>query len=131
MASVLGWPVEDCALIRADETPVGFLCWRTPPEEELRAAGLVDLAPGLVDIDVLIGEPELLGRGLGRRALEHLLARLRADPRVTVAGLGTAVENARAIRAFEKAGFRTIREFEDPEIGPCVYMVAEVGPTAR
>jgi aminoglycoside 6'-N-acetyltransferase len=129
-ASVLGWPVEDCALIRADETPVGFLCWRTPPEEELLAAGLADLAPGLVDIDLLIGEPELLGRGLGPRALELLLARLRSDPRVTVAGLGTAVENARAVRAFGKAGFRTLREFEDPELGRCVYMVAEVGRSA-
>lgn len=126
----MGWPVEDCAVIETDGVPVGYMCWRTPPEDELEAAGLTDLPPGLVDIDVLIGDPELLGRGLGPRALELLLARLRADPLVRVAGVGTAVSNERAVRAFVKAGFRTLREFEDAERGRCLYMVAEVGGVA-
>lgn len=130
LESALGWPVEDCALIEADGAPIGYLCWRTPPEDELEAAGLTDLPQGLVDIDVLIGEPELLGRGLGPRALDLLLARLRADPLVRVAGVGTAASNERAVRAFLKAGFRTLREFEDPESGPCLYLVAEVGHAA-
>jgi len=127
LESVLEWPVENCALIEADGVPVGYMCWRTPPEDELEAAGLADLPPGLVDIDVLLGEPELVGRGLGPRALELLLARLREDPLVRVAGVGTAVSNERAVRAFIKAGFRALREFHDPESGPCLYMVAEVG----
>ncbi len=79
-----------------------------------------------MDIDVLIGEPEFLGRGLGPRSLNLLLARLRANPLVLVAGVGTAVSNERAVRAFMKAGFRTVREFQDPEFGPCLYLVAEV-----
>lgn len=126
LESALGWPAEDCALIQADGVSVGFICWQTPPEEGLVAAGLADLPRGLVDIDVLIGEPEFLGRGLGPSALELLLARLRADPRVLVAGVGTAVSNERAVRAFMKAGFRRLREFQDPGFGPCLYMVADV-----
>jgi len=125
--SVSGWPVENCALIEADGILVGYICWRTPPEDELEAAGLADLPRGLVDIDLLIGEPELLGRGLGPRSLDLLVARLRADPLVRFAGVGTAVSNERAVRAFKKAGFRTVREFQDPELGRCSYMVAEVG----
>ena len=117
---------ETHAVIVADGVPVGYLCWQTPPRDELEAAGLTDLPADLVDIDVLIGEPEFIDHGVGPRSLGLLLARLRVDPFVTVAGVGTSVSNARAIRAFEKAGFRLLREFQDPEFGSCWYMVIEV-----
>lgn len=117
---------ESHALIVADGAPVGYLCWREPPAGELEAAGLADLPRGLVDVDILIGNPELLGQGVGSRALEILLARLRSEQAVAFAGLGTSVSNANAIRCFAKAGFRLFREFQDPEWGPCKYMIAEV-----
>ena len=121
---------ESCAVIVADGAPVGYLCWQTLQEDELKAAGLADLPEGLVDIDVMIGEPEFIGRGVGPRSLGLLLARLRADPFVSVAGVGTSVSNDRAIRAFKKAGFRLFREFQDPEFGSCWYMVVEVRDAA-
>jgi aminoglycoside 6'-N-acetyltransferase len=114
------------ALIVADGTPVGYLCWQEPPAEELEAAGLSDLPRRLVDIDILIGELDLLGQGVGSRALELLLARLRFEPSVAFAGLGASVSNTNAIRCYEKAGFRVFREFQDPEWGPCKYLIAEV-----
>lgn len=117
---------ETHAIIVADGKPVGYLCWQKPAQQELDAAGLADLPQGLVDIDILIGEPELLGRGIGSQALGLLLARLRQDSAIRFAGLGTSVSNTRAIRAYERAGFRLFREFQDPEWGPCRYMVAEV-----
>jgi aminoglycoside 6'-N-acetyltransferase len=82
----------------------------------------------LVDIDIMIGEPEALGRGVGPRALGLLLDRFRADPRVEWAGLGTSLANERAIRAFEKAGFQRFREIADPEIGPGLYLVKDLRP---
>lgn len=117
---------ESHALIVADGAPVGYVCWQEPPAAELQAAGLDDIPKGLVDIDLLIGEPVLLGRGIGTRTLEILLARLRSDRAVAFAGLGTSMSNPRAIRCFAKAGFRLFREFHDPEWGPCQYLIAEV-----
>lgn len=114
------------ALIVVDGAPAGYLCWQQPPKEELEAADLTDLPSGLVDIDILIGDPSLLGRGVGSRALELLLARLRCQPSVAFAGVGTSAENTNAIRCFQKAGFRLHREFHDPEWGPCKYLIAEV-----
>ena len=114
------------ALIVADGTPVGYLCWQEPPKEELEEADLTDLPSGLVDIDILIGDADLLGQGIGSRALELLLARFRYNPAVAFAGLGTSVSNTNAIRCYEKAGFRLHREFQDPEWGPCKYLIAEV-----
>jgi aminoglycoside 6'-N-acetyltransferase len=122
---------ESHALIVADGRPVGYLCWGQPPSEELEAADLTDLPSGLVDIDILIGDPDLLGRGVGSRALQLLLTRLRSEPSVAFAGLGTAADNTNAIRCFQKAGFRLHREFQDPEWGPCKYLIAEVNGAAR
>ncbi len=85
----------------------------------------MDVPDDLVDIDILIGEPEFLGRGVGPRALVLVLAKLRGEG-VGFAGLGTSTSNRAAIRAFEKAGFRTFRDFEDPEFGTCRYLVAQV-----
>ena len=121
-----GHSPDSHAVVVADGVPVGYLCWQSPPRELLAAAGLADLPEDLVDIDILIGEPEVIGRGVGRRCLGLLLARLRADPSVSAAGLGTSVSNERAIRAFERAGFRLFREFQDSEFGSCRYMVADV-----
>jgi len=118
------------ALIVADGVPVGYLCWQKPPRQELEAAGLTDLPEGLVDIDILIGAPELLGQGIGSQALQLLLARLRRDSPVRFAGVGTSVSNRRALRAFERAGFRLFREFQDPEWGPCRYLVADLRGTS-
>jgi len=117
---------EAHAIIVVDGTPVGYVCWQKPARHELDAAGLLDLPEGLVDIDILIGEPERLGQGIGSQALGLLLARLGRDSAIRFAGLGTSASNARAIRASERAGFRLFREFQDPEWGPCRYMVAPV-----
>ncbi|NNE68355.1 MAG: GNAT family N-acetyltransferase [Pyrinomonadaceae bacterium] len=114
------------AVILADGDPVGYLCWQSPSRNELEDAGLADLPEDIVDIDILIGEPEFRNRGVGPRSLELLLNRLKADPLVSIAGVGTAVSNKRAIRAFEKAGFRVFREFKDPAFGSSCYMVVRV-----
>jgi aminoglycoside 6'-N-acetyltransferase len=121
-------PSDSHAMIMAGARPVGYLCWEPPPPEALAAAGLSDLPDRLMDIDIMIGEPNALGRGIGPRALALLLERFKRDPAFAWAGLGTSLANKRAIRAFEKAGFRHFREFLDPEIGPALYLVAELRP---
>jgi aminoglycoside 6'-N-acetyltransferase len=100
----------DMALIAMDGDPVGLICWQIPTREELAEAGLDDLPRDLVDIDLMIGEAEALGRGIGPAALRRLFERLRAKgvPRV---GLATSQTNLRALRAFEKAGFTPWRDF--------------------
>lgn len=95
------------ALILADGEPVGYVCWQKPSSRELQDAGLADLPAGLVDIDMLIGDPLYLGRGIGPRALRLLFERL-ARTGVLVAGLGTSAENRAAIRAYEKARLQAV-----------------------
>ena len=111
-----------CAIIAVNRTPVGYICWQTLSQDERKAAGLTDLSADCVDIDILVGDPEVVGQGIGTAALSLLLERLRSEGIAEVAGVGTSVANQDAIRAFEKAGFSLFREFQDPEFGLSQYM---------
>ena len=111
------------ALIDCDGRPIGYLSWRKVARETLDAVGLQAIPAGSVDIDILIGEADCVGRGLGPKALALLVDWLRADPTVPLAGLTPSVENLIAQRAYEKAGFRKLREYEAPGFGRGVLMV--------
>lgn len=80
--------------------------------------------PGVRGIDQSIGEPALLGKGLGTRLVQALLAHLFADPSVTKVQTDPAPNNTRAIRCYEKAGFKRIGTVVTPD-GPAVYMLCE------
>ena len=63
--------------------------------------------PSTPHVDIFLG-PEYQDRGLGTDALRTIVRHLldeRGHHRIT---LGTSVQNARAIRCYEKVGFRTV-----------------------
>jgi aminoglycoside 6'-N-acetyltransferase len=126
LAEIRAHRVETQAIIEADGRPVGYLCWQTPGPAELAAAGLGDLPADLVDIDLMIGVADRLGRGIGPEALIQLCLRLQRQGASTV-GLGTATANGRALRAFEKAGFRPYRDFQEGGVG-MRYLTRRLAP---
>lgn len=111
-------------MILADGLAVGYLRWSIPSRDELDAAGLLGIPAGTMDIDILIGEEENTGQGIGSQALCLLVERLFKNPGVSMAMLCTSTSNLRAIRAFEKAGFRRVQNFFDPVYGKmCLFVV--------
>ncbi len=122
-AAVTRQPASDQALISVAGLPVGYLLWRRLDPAEVAEAGLADLPSDHMDLDILIGEPEWMGRGVGPMALQMILARLGAEGCSSV-GVGTDLANARAVRAFEKAGFRQFRQFEENGRAIC-YLIRE------
>ena len=105
------------AIITIDGKSVGYIRWQIPSREELHAAGLDDLPDTMVDIDIAIGEFSYLGQGIGPQALQLLINRLFTLENVPMVMMCTSINNIRAKKSFEKAGFRKDRVFSDPEYG--------------
>jgi AacA4 family aminoglycoside N(6')-acetyltransferase len=85
--------------------------------------------PWVRGIDQSIADPELLGQGLGTRLVRSLVDLLFSNPQVTKVQTDPAPHNLRAIRCYEKAGFRKVKIIDTPD-GPALYMV-QTRPTSR
>ena len=80
--------------------------------------------PGVRGTDQFLGDVETLGYGLGAKMVSAFVTHLFEDASVTRVQTDPDPRNARAIRCYEKAGFRTVREVSTP-YGPALLMVAE------
>jgi len=103
----------DQYLIVVDGRPAGliqtYLVADSPDWEEI-----VGAEPGLAGVDLLIGEEELVGRGLGPEVLQAFAREVVFARPETHACVATVEEpNRRSWRAFEKAGFRHVRDVEE------------------
>jgi RimJ/RimL family protein N-acetyltransferase len=116
----------DHAIIACGGEEIGYLRWQRVDRPTLDALGLSEIPANSVDADILIGSATHIGMGLGPAALDVLAARLGCDPDVPLIGLTTERENTRAHRAFEKAGFRRVRQYEAPGLGLCHLMIREL-----
>lgn len=111
------------ALIAVRDQAVGYLRWQAVSREVLDSVGLHEVPAGSVDVDILIGKPEFVGRGIGPKALLVLLSQLRQRRDVPLVGLTTSVQNLSAQRAYTKVGFRMLQEYSPPGYGRCYLMV--------
>ncbi len=85
--------------------------------------------PGVRGIDQFLADAQQLNQGVGTAMVRAFVAMLFADPTVTRIQPDPRPDNARAIRCYEKAGFRRVGEIPTPD-GAAVYMVCErTGPT--
>jgi RimJ/RimL family protein N-acetyltransferase len=115
------------AVVTLGTSEVGYLRWQRVDRATLNALGLPEIPSNSVDADILLTEGSV-GRGLGPAALESLALEIRRDPTVPLIGLTTELENTRAHRAFEKAGFRIARQYEAPLLGLCHLMTLDLRP---
>jgi RimJ/RimL family protein N-acetyltransferase len=82
-------------------------------------AAVIDVADaGTAGADILIGEVELTGQGLGTEILRRFVAEVVFARQETTACVADPdARNVASLRAFEKAGFQVVREFVDPSDG--------------
>ena len=102
-------------LILYEGEPIGFIqSYRISAEDDEAYASLVDVEDS-AGVDLLIGDPEYLYRGLGRHVIRRFLSEhVFTDPGVEVCVIGPEPKNAAAIRAYEKAGFRYFKTIRVP-----------------
>jgi aminoglycoside 6'-N-acetyltransferase len=108
-------PTTAC-ILELGGAPIGYLQfyrWLAWPEEA--TALEVDADEDTFGIDLFIGEPDLVGRGLGTRVVSLICAHLERDHGASAVALTTETTNLRAQRAYEKAGFRKVRQVLDTD----------------
>jgi aminoglycoside 6'-N-acetyltransferase len=109
-------------IVAADTRPFAYLqCYNISAWN----AGFGQQPDGTRGLDQLIGEADMLGRGHGSAFIRAFAESLLADgtPRVVI---DPDPNNARAIRAYEKAGFRKDRLVDTPD-GMALLMIRDAG----
>lgn len=103
-------------LFMFDGTPIGYIQYwyigHHQNEEWIKDnPWLTELPSDAVGVDVSIGDPTLLSKGYGSAAVKAFVARLIGEGYRTII-IDPDPVNHRAVRAYEKAGFRTIPHLE-------------------
>lgn len=125
-AATIAWLVASSS---ARGRAIGYVQYYPLTEEEGRSYDVPSIE-GVYGMDLLVGQPDLWGRGMGTRVVSMVLGYLfqRLDARRVA--IDPVVTNHRAIRCYEKAGFRRVKvlprhELHEGEYRDCWLMVAE------
>jgi aminoglycoside 6'-N-acetyltransferase len=96
------------SIITVDGWPVGYIQTYLIGDYEpyARAIGVTERAAG---IDLFIGEPDMVHRGLGPQIIEAMLEIVFADETIESCIIGPELHNSAAIRCYAKAGFTYLR----------------------
>jgi RimJ/RimL family protein N-acetyltransferase len=101
-----GSGTETSCIIELDGLPVGYIQFYPWDEEPEAIDGMaLPSTAGAWGLDIFIGEPDLINRGIGTRAVDLLCRSLFRDRGASAVMIVAAADNARALRAYEKAGF--------------------------
>jgi RimJ/RimL family protein N-acetyltransferase len=115
LPSIEGRDPTDLYLIVFEDRHAGFIqTYRVSdyPEYQERVA----VETGVAGVDLFIGEEELIGRGVGSEALDRFVRNVVfSDPGIHACIADPDAENCASLRVFEKAGFRAVGSFADPE----------------
>ncbi len=112
---ILGEDPTDCYVIVENGREIGYIQTYVIANHPEYAA-LVNVAERAAGIDLFIGEPDRVHRGLGPQLLHDFMRDIVfAAPDVESCIIGPAISNASAIRAYEKAGFNYLKTINVPD----------------
>ncbi len=100
-------PWRELLIAEADGMPVGFMQLIDAAEEETHYWG--DVPTGPWAIDIWIGEARHRGQGIGEEMMRQALERCFARPAVDHVLIDPLLRNERAIRFYERIGFRHVQ----------------------
>jgi aminoglycoside 6'-N-acetyltransferase len=112
-----------CRIIEMSGAPIGYA---QAVDAAIWGADLPDdLEPGTWDLDLFIASEKHRGKGAGQRALMLLKNEVFSTTLAIAVCVFPSIKNERAVRAYEKAGFKWKSIWNDPALGHSWFMVAE------
>jgi aminoglycoside 6'-N-acetyltransferase len=106
-------------VIHLDGRPIGVIQSYRVSDYPDYVAELGPLPAAAISIDVFIGDPELIGKGHGAALVRAFLPGAFERYGLDYCVIGPSKSNVAAIRSYEKAGFRYLKEYrEDDTIDP-------------
>jgi aminoglycoside 6'-N-acetyltransferase len=113
-------------VIRMDGRPIGVMQSYRVDSYPDYVAQLGPLAEPAFSLDVFIGEPELIGRGLGPALVRAYLPPMFDRYGVDYCVIGPSRANVAAIRSYEKAGFRYLKEYREDDTSDPVHLLLDI-----
>ena len=119
----LGSDHSICRIIESNGEPVGY---GHAIDATVWSADLPqDLATGTWDIDLFIASERHRNLGIGAEALQQLRDEVFRTSLAVAVCVFPSIANERAVRAYEKAGFKWKSVWRDPVNGPSWFMTAD------
>lgn len=122
--AIAGIGPTQCFIALAEGAPIGFIQSYVAAECHEDGWWLDEHDQGVVGIDQFLAHGNQLGQGFGTAMVGAFVKRLFANPAVTRIQTDPAPSNRRAIRCYEKAGFRAVRELNTLD-GPALLMYCD------
>lgn len=108
--------VSVACIIELDRSPIGFIQfyrWCSYAEDATKVG--VPFDDQTYGIDIFIGDPDLVGRGVGTRVVSLMSDYLLTERAASSVALTCDVENHRAQQCYENAGFSRVKEVLDTD----------------
>jgi RimJ/RimL family protein N-acetyltransferase len=118
LPAIEGRDPTDHYIVMLDDRPIGMLQTYVVADYPEYATAVAIEDRHTAGTDILVGIEELTGKGLGTEILRRFATDVVfARPETTSIVADPDARNIASVRAFEKAGFRVVREFVDPTDG--------------
>ncbi len=113
--AIRGEDPTDMFLIRLDGAPIGVIQSYRVDDHPDYVAELGPLPERAFSLDVLIGEPALIGQGHGAALIRAFLRGAFERYGLEYCVIGPSRANAAAVRACEKVGFRYLKDYREED----------------
>ncbi|HEY6959021.1 MAG TPA: GNAT family N-acetyltransferase [Candidatus Limnocylindria bacterium] len=128
-SAIRGEDPTDMFVMEIDGRAIGMIQSYVAQDYADHIAEIGELSERALEVDLFIGEPGLIGQGHGPALLRAFLLQDLARRGLAYCVIGPARANVAAIRAYEKIGFRYLRDYrEDDTIDPEHLLLELRGP---
>ncbi|WP_432363853.1 GNAT family N-acetyltransferase [Sporosarcina sp. UB5] len=100
---------ETRCLILYDEKPIGYVQFYPIEEKERRIYGFSDSSEVIYGMDQFIGETAYWNKGIGTKLVEMIVVYLLTEKNADRIVMDPQTWNERAIRCYEKCGFKKVK----------------------